>query len=445
VQNIYVGSVSMIKNSSFSLRRVGVYIRNTVVFILIGLLLYFGAFWQVFDPHPGATGPSDVDKYQCYAVAFWHGGSGLQTLPVAQCQFLTASSLPFRTLPKEYPFLVLVPLSLPLLLPLALYKVGFAFLMFLLICVVYALLNYVRSSGSAFAFLLYLVIGCLGTAEGRFDLLPSAITLIALVCAERRRWNWAFALLAVATLLKLYPLILLLPFLIAQQMQLQDKWLSWRRVQPLCLFITLIGIITFISLLLNVDETLGPLGYFAFRPLQIESLSASIVWLAGTIAHVPLAYVYSFGSRNIISSFSSIVSTSMSFLLLCGLLYVAWLQWRRKITFPCAILLTLLIVLLTGKVFSAQYLIWVVPFVAYVGESDRRWLVSWSLLSLITTLIYPFIYEQGHFPFLASLTLPPLFPTMLVRNILLLIFTLVLLYQCERSMGQKKVIPSIGS
>ena len=436
----------MIKIRSSPFRRVGFSIRNIAILVLIGVILYFGAFWQIFDPRPGATAPSDVDKYQCYEVAFWQGASGLHALPEAQCQFLTASSEPFRTLPKEYPFLVLIPLSLPLLLSPPLYKVGFALLMFLAICSIFALLRAVRSSRTAFTFLIYLVLGCLGTAEGRFDLLPSVCTFAALILAERRRWNWASALLAIATLLKLYPLILFIPFLIAQQTQIQGKRLSWKRVQPLCIYIALCAGISIISLLLSVDGTLGPLSYFEFRPLQIESLSASIVWLIGTIAHLPLTYVYSFGSRNIVSSFSAILSSGMSFLLLCGLVYIAWLQWRGKISLAWATLLTLLVLLLTGKVFSAQYLIWVVPFVAYVGESNWRWLLGWGLVSLLTTLIYPFIYEQAHFPFLASLTLPPLMPTILVRNILLLVFTLILLVQAVRHISELYApIPSSDS
>ena len=426
----------MMKVYSSSFRRVGFSIRNICILVLIGIILYFGAFWQIFDARPGATGPSDVDKYQCYEVAFWQGASGLHTLPEAQCQFLSASPQPFRTLPKEYPFLVLVPLSLPLLLPVALYKVGFALLMFLLLCAVCRLLHYARSPAAAFTFLFFIVLGCLGTAEGRFDLLPTACTFAALICAERRRWNIAFALLAIATLLKLYPVILLFPFLIAQQRQMQEKWLSWQRIQPLCLFVVICAVVSLISLALSVDGTLGPLSYFEFRPLQIESLSASIVWLIGTAGHVPLTYVYSFGSRNIISSFSSIVSIVMSLFLLCSLLFVALLQWRGRISLAWATLLTLLIVLLTGKVFSAQYLIWVAPFVAYVGENKKRWLLGWGLVSLLTTIIYPFIYEQAHFPFLASITLPPLFPTILVRNILLLVFTLALLIQNVRGTPQ---------
>lgn len=426
----------MMKIRSSPFRRAGFSIRNISILVLIGIILYFGAFWQVFDPRPGATGPSDVDKYQCYEIAFWQGASELRTLPEAQCQFLTALPQPFRTLPKEYPFLVLVPLSLPLFLPVAFYKVGFALLMFLTLVAVFGLLHYARSPGAAFAFLFYIVLGCLGTAEGRFDLLPSVCTFAALLCAERRRWNGAFTLLAVATLLKLYPLILLLPFLIEQQKQIREKWLSWQRIQPLAVFVVICATVSLISLALSVDGTLGPLSYFEFRPLQIESLSASIVWLIGTVGHLLLTYVYSFGSRNIISSFSSIVSTMMSLLLLCGLLFVALLQWRGKISLAWATLLTLLIVLLTGKVFSAQYLIWVAPFVAYVGENKQRWLLGWGLVSLLTTIIYPFIYEQAHFPFLASITLPPLFPTILIRNMVLLIFTLVLLFQSARRTRQ---------
>ena len=423
-----------------SSRRVDIAVRNVIIFALVGLLLYFGAFWQIFDPRPGVNAPSDVDKYQCYAVAFWQGKSGVSTLPAAQCQFLSGAVdvRPLRTLPKEYPFLVLVPLSLPLLLPAFLYKVGFALLMFLMLIGVFAMLNYLCSPGAAFAFLLYVVLGCLGTAEGRFDLLPSMLTLVALLLAERRRWNVAFGLLAVAALLKLYPLILLLPFIIAQQKEIVGRWLDWRRVQALGVFVVVCVVVSAISLLLSVSETLGPLSYFEFRPLQIESVSASIIWLLGTLGHMPLSYVYSYGSVNIISSLSSRVSLVMSFVLVCGLLYVAWLQVRGKISLAMATLLTLLVVLTTGKVFSAQYLLWVAPLLAYVGRGDWRWLLGWGIVSAVTTVIYPFTYEHSHLLFLAAISAPPLYPTIFIRNVVLLAFTLTLLSWCGRQLRQQE-------
>src|SRR5260370_41913260 len=72
-----------------------------------------------------------------------------------------------------------------------------------------------RGSGVACAF--YLVIGAWATAEGRFDLVPAGLTLLCLIAAERRHWTLAYVALAFGFLLKIYPLLLLPPLFLAEQ------------------------------------------------------------------------------------------------------------------------------------------------------------------------------------------------------------------------------------
>lgn len=392
----------------------------------MAFVLYYGAFWKSLDMQSSAARQSDVAKYECYAVSFWQGTSGLQALPEEQCSFIARSSLPpFHALPREYPLLALILFSLPLLAPLPFYQVVFALFMVLIAGTVYFLLRYVKGMDASLAFVMYLVVGCWATAEGRFDLVPSVLTLIALICAEQARWKWAFALLALATLFKFYPLVLLAPFLIAQQLQYNGIWHSWRRIIPLGVFTaTCVGVVA-LSLLLSVEGTLAPLSYFAFRPIQIESPSASVLWLASLFGQYQLTYAFSYGSRNVFSPLSSLVGQCGTALLVLGLSYIFWLQWRGKIALPLAVLLTLLIVVTTGKVFSAQYLVWFAPLVACVGKGNWRWLIGWGSVSLVTTVIYPFLYERSHFSFIPFL--PPLYPTIFVRNVLLFGFTIGLL------------------
>jgi hypothetical protein len=229
--------------------------------------------------------------------------------------------------------------------------------------------------------------------------------------------------LALATLAKFYPAILLVPFFLALQQAMQGKWYAWRRWLPMGVFVGICVLIMSVSLLLSVVGTLTPLSYFGNRPVQIESLSASILWIFSLLGKTSLTYVYTFGSVNVLSSLASNVIIRMAVLLLVSLIYVWWLQWRGRIDLAMTCLLTLLFVIVTGKVFSAQYLIWVIPLVAYVGQSNRWWLLCWTLVGLLTSWIYPYIYNMNY----SDLYFPLLYPVAAVRNFLLLGFILVML------------------
>lgn len=397
----------------------------------LGFLFFFGAFWKYFDLRSNAWLYSDASRYECYAHGFWQGVAGLHQFSKTQCGFLLpfTSTQPLHTLPREYPLLVLLPFTLALVAPLSLYHVAFACLMTVLMAVVYFVLKYKRTRGAAVAFLVYLLLGCVSTAVGRFDLLPSLLTLLAVLCAEKTRWRWAFALLALATMTKFYPLILVPPFLIAQQMDSKAGWRSLQRFAPLGVFVFVCSALLLFSLSLNIDGTLAPLSYFKDRPIQIESLSASILWLLSVSGRYGLTYTFDFGSHNVSSALAAPVALGGTLLLITGLLYIWWLQVRGKVRLPLAAILTLLVVMVTGKVFSPQYLLWVAPLIAYVGGTNWRWLVGWGSVSVVTTIIYPFLYEPKYFAFLH---LPPLDVTVFIRNMLLLLFVLVLLYLATR-------------
>ncbi len=429
---------------------------DIVVMAVMGALLYYGVAAQLVRIY------SDVAKYECYAVAFWHGMPALQTLPATQCDFITHPTVAFlsnhalaiwmqqhhlptllvqfvanqhvtqafHVLPHEYPFLALAPFSLVLLVPSIGYQTAFALLMIAVAILMYAALAHFRSRTAALACVFYLVVGGWGTAAARFDLIPSFLTLLALVYAVRKNWHWAFAYLALGTLFKFYPVILLPTFLLAQQLTIRGRWLTWRRVAPLVTFILICAGVTLVSLRLSVEGTLGAFSYFQNRPFQIESLSASFLWLL-SLRGFALHPVFSYGSLNVLSVFSAPVALLGTASLVVCLAYVYWLQWRGKIDIAAASLLILLVVMVTGKVFSPQYLIWVAPLVAYVGQANIKWLCSWGAVSALTTWIYPYLYFVAggitRVPYV-----PLFYPVVAVRNVLFLFFVVVLLVYFAR-------------
>jgi hypothetical protein len=429
---------------------------DVLVMLAMGGLLYIGASWQIFQVY------TDAARYECYIVAFWHGMPALKTFPEQQCDFLVHPDIsfisqativkmmhlykfpaqlilfvahqspnqPLHALPHEYPLPTVIPFTLGLIAPHYWYQVAFAVWMSLVAAIIYMLLLRFRSRGAAIVCALYLVIGGWATVDGRFDLVPSLLTLAAGICGVQKRWNWAFAFLALATTFKFYPLVLILPFLIAQQMESRDRWYAWRRFAPLGVFAAVCMLVVALSLFLSVEGTLGPLSYFKNRPFQIESAAGSVLWLFSRLGY-QLHVVYNYGSLNVISPLAPQVSLVDTLLLGVGLLYTWWLQWRGKTDLITSCLLTLLIVMLTGKVFSPQYLIWIIPLAAYVGEKDLKWVVAWCMLGALTTFIYPYIYTMST-SVMDVPAIPLFYPVVAARNLLFFCIIASLLIYCSR-------------
>ncbi|MBO0796165.1 MAG: DUF2029 domain-containing protein, partial [Ktedonobacteraceae bacterium] len=326
--------------------------QDICIVLLMGILLYVGCSWQIFRTN------TDVAKYECYAVAFWQGTEAFKSLPAGQCdfalgknpsfvssapstkeivRFLSQAGMPswltdqiaaqfptqsFHALPHEYPLLNIFIFSLTLTAPVFFSQIAYAVWMILLATAIYLVLLRYRSRGAAVACALYFVAGGWGTLAGRYDIVPAAFTLFALLCAVKNRWNWAFALLAVATLLKFYPVLLLPFFLLAQQKATQGSWYSLRRWVPLAIFVALCCIVMGVSLFLSVEGTLAPFFYFVGRPIQVESFASSLLWLLDLLTGQAQSYAYTFGSLNVVSPFAGHVGSVISLMEVAGLLYL---------------------------------------------------------------------------------------------------------------------------
>ncbi len=419
--------------------------------ILLGIAIFCEATWMVFL----APNEQDIVHYECYGVTFWLGSHGAALLPHDLCSYLfqgvptppPASPLSFHMLPLEYPPLTILPFSLPLLAPLPYYPLAFVAMMTLVTGLVYWLLAHSGARHAAPVFLLYLLLGALGLFQERYDLLPAACTLVCALAAERGRWRAAYVALALGTLLKLYPIVMLPALFLAEQrawprMDRTDEgaqftriWTEvkhWRWGNGL-IFAGLLLVVTGGFALLNAqDSIVSPLQYFLARPVQVESLAGSAIWLAGH-AGVPYTIDFTFGSLNLESGLSRLLSQPGTLLMLAGILFLLWLQWCRRIDLIQAMVGLVCLLMVTGKVFSPQYLIWLIPLLAYLfasGRTNRAWMYWWAAILLLTTCIYIFYYSHLIDPRLDAQivqTLPGFFELVLLRNLMLLGATIVFL------------------
>src|SRR6266480_7556051 len=413
--------------------------------IAINMLMFYFTSWQFLWLN------TDPARYQCYALTYWMGSTGAQFLPAAQCSFLHISTEvqpPLHMLPLEYPPLALVIFSLPIFAPLLYYQLVFALLMALVSIFIYWLLLRFGPRGSALALVFYIFIGVLALVQERFDLVPAALTLLCLIAAERKYWTFAYIVLAFGFLIKIYPILFLPALFIAEQQDRDSIYIPvkllalkdvskglWQTLQSirhwhwkntLLFFSIVLGITGFFAIFNFKGAILSQVSYFANRPLQVESTGSTLLWL-GTLFGFPVNIVFSFGSVNMASALGGVVSNLSEILFIAGYIYSIYLQWREKLDIVQTCIALLLVFIATGKVFSPQYLMWVIPLLAYSGAFDRFWLIVWGSISLLSTIIYPYFYTRI-IDAVKTPYIPGFIQIVTARNMLFVLLTLAYLF-----------------
>lgn len=380
-----------------------------VAALLVALVLY------VRGPYPHG----DQSLYVGYAWAFWTGPDR------------------FHALPAEYPPLSLLPFTLAILPPLPDFVTVFALWMLGLLVAALLLVARLESPRAAEVCAVYLAVGAWGTLLGRYDLVPAVVTLAALWAARARRFPAAYALLGAGVLLKLYPAVLLPAVAIEHWRTLSGgtpRWPPPRAVlggAGLCCAVVGAGFAA--AFLLDPAGWLGPFAYNARRPLQLESVPATLLWASGLLG-LPVHTDKSFGSDNLVGALDGALGLAALAALLAGLLWTYRSQAAGRLGIAGAFAGCLVVVLCTGRVLSPQYLIWALPLVAIAGgDYDPLWL----LVCALTVLEFPFAFAQLH-P--VGSGPPAAYPTLLLvlvalRNAALVVAAVRLLRPQQRSMA----------
>jgi len=397
---------------------------GALVGVLVGMNILFTKIFRLAN--------GDVALYHTYALAFWTQPPLLHSFPV------------------EYPPLSIIPFSLTLLPPIKDFLSVFNYWMIAIILLGYLGVRRFAGRRRALLYMLYLILGTMATILDRFDIVPALVTLAALWAAQRRRFADAYILLAVGVLLKLYPFFLI-PLVAIEQWRalgapnlwrlITDSsngsqarrlpgrlrsagarlWRSapaWRVAEGMAFGLGLIALAYVGALMLNPSGALTGFGYAGDRPLQVESTPATLLWL-GSVVGIPAHAVFSFSSLNYVGPLDTFLKPLSAVALVAGCLWTYWRQARGRLTIGQAFIACLCAVIVTNKIFSPQYLIWVVPFVAAVEGFDLVWIV----ICLMTTLIYPYLYGLRN-P-ISTVTFGWSFmPAVALRNLLLLYVTL---------------------
>ncbi len=293
-------------------------------------------------------------------------------------------------LPREYPPLSALLFVVPQYLHPENYMLGWVVWAALAMWLTMVTID--RVNGGGFWMFLLVALGAWGTAAFRFDIFIVLVTTLAFAAGTRKRWVFAQLLLALGIALKLYPLILM-PVVVLWQ------WRTTRRLPISAALAGAAGLLIAIGSMWAIDPTQlrGLLAYHGQRPLEVESLGASIGWLLDPQA---AKVDFSFGSFNLFTPSDAVLIPLLSgFTIVLLLLLYGWF-FMDRIGPATAWALTMLISIGTSKVFSTQYLLWVLPFVVLAASEFRvsRWRWShygiWVLIAALTGVIYPWGFQQ---------------------------------------------------
>lgn len=333
----------------------------------------------------------DTANYHCYALAFWSGARATSALPHGSCLMAVSSysALPFHTFPTEYGPLALLAFLPPLILPIGWYNVAYFFEMALIVVGIAVLLERYGISGAGRIWLIYALIGNMALAASRFDVLPAACVVIALLAAQRDRWTWAYASVALGILFKFYPAALL-PLLLISSWRARDREPFWRGP---AVMVAILAVVEGVVSALNPAAVLAPLQFMGARCVQVESLPATVGYVWAHVSGNPVTYTYAF---NAICEQAPTLAMSQMIALALGVAvctYAIVFYWRRELSLGLAALLILAALVISSKVFSPQYILWLSPLVALEYGVDAAALIGWGAICLWTTLCFPLSYD----------------------------------------------------
>ena len=352
---------------------------------------------------------------------------------------MAAGEVPYRDFDLEYPPGALPVFWLPTLGSPEHYDSIFEALMWICAAAMLALVvRGVATFRDAPTRLLLVAVGiglfplALGTVVlTRYDLWPAALAAAALTAVLVGRDRLGLAVLGLAVAAKLYPLVLLPPLLVYV-----GRRRGWREAAiGFGSFVTVLAVVVLPFAVVAPDGLVDSLERQLGRPLQIESLGASVLLAAHQLGLYEPTVVSSYGSQNLAGSLPDAVATVQTVLQALALVAI-WLVFARgpataaRLVAACAA--SVVVFVAFGKVLSPQFLIWLVPVVALVG--GRGGLAAGALLgaALVTThLWFPTRYWD-------LVALEPVGWLALVRNVFLVALAAVLAVATARARAEPR-------
>jgi hypothetical protein len=337
-------------------------------------------------------------------LAGWGSGSDVN-LFLSYARRWVAGGVPYVDFPVEYP-----PGALPLfVIPLLVGRPGdyaraFAFEMgafdLIALLVVVARARQLRPRTATFvaqaaAVYLLMTAALFPVLYTRFDLAPAALTLAALHLAYGRHEVAGAALIGAAGMVKAWPWALV-PILV-----LKARRAGSARHALLTAAAAGLGAMVIAAPLWPHEgrALAGVVGFHRARGLEIESTWATLAFVLDLLHVAPARLRYEFGAFHLTGGVAGTMAlVAPAATAVCALIPIVW-AWRNglggepdhrgAVGFQAAAA-TVLGLLITWKVLSPQYAIWLAPLVS-LAATDMPAIAASLSAAVLTTVSYPYV------------------------------------------------------
>ncbi len=319
--------------------------------------------------------------------------------------------VPYRDFSVEYPPAALPVFVLPTML--ARFDSRRVFQVLMALCDLGLVLGVGVIAGRRAALLAALAPLALGSVVlSRFDLWPAALAVLALAALVRDRLALSAILIGTAFSAKLWPFVLV-PVAVVWLMRTRGPravagWLGGATATAAAWFLPFLA--------LSPSGVAHSFHVQFARPLQLESLGGAILLAIHRVAGTTLRLTSSYGSQNLTGPGThalAIVTTILG----VGALIVVWMLFARgpatteRLIVSSAAAVAALVAF--GKVFSPQYMIWLIPFVVLVG--GLRGVAASALL--LAALVLTQTWFPSHYWNLAQRFAPTQVGELLARDL----------------------------
>lgn len=345
--------------------------------------------------------------------------------------------VPYRDFAFEYPPLDIIPMVVPYLLgelPIAIYRPLLFFQNVGLVVAIGFAVAWLARRGAAHETLPRTLVQY-GLAAvvlepiimWRVDSAVTALTVVALMANARGRPIASGVALGAAVMTKVYP-VAMLPVLALGQA-------SPRRLGRVLLLLVACALTLAAIALVVVAIAGGSAAYFVDyltqRGTQIESIPGALAQLIAAAGGPAATVVYGYGTLQVQSLLLPLLGSLGMVVTGAGVAALGLALWHRFRTDSRAVgalrlssqatylAATGLLVLITSRILSPQYMFWIVPFVALLPRRQALWLV---VACLLTTFVYPLNYKQ----FIAQE--PSLLLAVNIRNAMLVVLFVWLIW-----------------